>query len=521
VLPEVGEYERTSATVINAYVIPVVQRYLGGLKASLHDLDVRAPLLIMQSNGGTMSAESAARAPMHIIESGPAAGVVGAQALAAHMHLQNVITFDMGGTTAKASLIENGQVSRSSEYEVGGGIMQGSRLLRGSGYLLRVPAIDLAEVGAGGGSIIWVDSGGSIRIGPRSAGAAPGPACYDLGGLEPTITDANVLLGYLNPHYLAGGAVKLNASKSSEAIQRAVAGPLGLELPDAAYGAHVVAASSMTRAIKAVSSERGRDPREYVLMAFGGNGPLFAATLARELGMGRIVVPPAPGLFSSFGLLYSDVQHHYARTYLRSTGALDVPELNGVFQRLEDDALRQLAEENFPPAACEVRRYVDLRYRGQSFQLTVPIAGGMLAKETIAGLEQAFGREHERTYGHRGAEHDSVEIVTLRVIAQGVSSGPRVPGRVHIEDRGAAAERAGRRAYFGREVGWLDVPVIRRRELAAARSGPCIVEEYDATCVVPPGANAALDEFGNIVLEIETPQHMNAVARGPESTTTR
>jgi N-methylhydantoinase A len=502
VLPEVGEYERTSATVINTYVMPVVERYLSTLRVGLHRLGVRSPLLIMQSNGGTMSAENAAKTPMHIIESGPAAGVVGAQALSVHMHLDNVITVDMGGTTAKASLIEGGQVSRSSEYEVGGGIMQGSRLLRGSGYLLRVPAIDLAEVGAGGGSIIWIDGAGSMRIGPRSAGAAPGPACYDLGGNEPTITDANVVLGYLNPQYLAGGAVKLSAAKAHEAVRRAVAEPLGLEPVDAAHGAHRLAASSMTRAIRAVSSERGRDPRQYALMAFGGNGPLFAASLARELGMTRIVIPPAPGLFSSFGLLYSETQHHYARTYLRRTEAVDVTELNTVLQDMARDAARQLADEEFSPEARSVRRYLDLRYRGQSFQLTVPLPEGVLVEESIADLKRAFGREHERTYGHRGAEHDIVEIVTLRVVAQGIPSGPRVPDRLQIADQTGAAESAGRRAYFGRDVGWCDVPVIRRRDLALPRTGPCIVEEYDATCVVPPGARASLDGFGNILLDI-------------------
>jgi N-methylhydantoinase A len=335
VLPEIREYERTSTTVINTYVMPVVERYLTTLRAGLGEIEVAAPLLIMQSNGGLMTAEAAAGMPMHIIESGPAAGVVGSQALARRMGLPKVITFDMGGTTAKASIVEDGEVNRAAEYQVGGGIMLGSRLLTGAGYLIRVPAIDLAEVGAGGGSIVWIDAGGALQVGPRSAGAYPGPLCYDLGGTEPTISDANVILGYLNPNYLVGGAVKLNAARARDVFEDRIATSLGLPLEQAAYGAHLIAASNMIRAIKAVSSERGRDPREYVLFAFGGNGPLFAAGMARQLEIRKIVVPPAPGLFSSFGLLYSDVEHHYVRTYRRSTRQLDTAELNEIWRRME------------------------------------------------------------------------------------------------------------------------------------------------------------------------------------------
>ena len=323
VLPEIKEYERTATTVINTYVAPIVRRYLAALRAGLDSIEARAPLLIMQSNGGLMTDAAAAARPMHIIESGPAAGVVGAQALARQVGLARLITFDMGGTTAKASIVEDGVVHRAGEYQVGGGIMHGSRLLTGAGYLLRVPAIDLAEVGAGGGSVVWLDAGGSLQVGPRSAGAFPGPLCYDLGGTEPTVTDANVILGYLSPTALAGGAVKLNAARSREVFQQKVAAPLGLSLEEAAHGAHLIAASNMMRAIRAVSSERGRDPREFALFAFGGNGPLFAAGMARALEIGRVIVPPAPGLFSAFGLLYSEVEHHYVRTWRRRTRGLD------------------------------------------------------------------------------------------------------------------------------------------------------------------------------------------------------
>jgi N-methylhydantoinase A len=502
VLPEIKEYERTSTTVINAYVMPVVRRYLATLRTGLDEIGVGSSLLIMQSNGGLMTAEAASRMPMHIIESGPAAGVVGAQAIARRVGLDKVITFDMGGTTAKASIVEGGEINRASEYQVGGGIMHGSRLLTGAGYLLRVPAVDLAEVGAGGGSIVWIDAGGALQVGPRSAGASPGPLCYDLGGTEPTITDANVILGLINPTHLVGGALKLNAARSHEVFEERIARPLGLPLMDAAYGAHLIAASNMIRAIKAVSSERGRDPREYTLFAFGGNGPLFAGGMARQLEMRRIVVPPAPGLFSSFGLLYGDVEHHYVRTYRRRTSQLDLAELNETWRRMEAEALAQLAEEGFTGAATRLKRQADLSYHGQSFELTVPVPPGALDPSSIAEIEEAFGREHERTYGHRAGPDEPVELVTLRLVAQGIPKRSRVPDRVS-SDRDLSAEAGGtREVYFGREHGRLATPILRRADLATPRVGPCIVEEYDATCVVPPDAGAHLDDYGNIVIEV-------------------
>ncbi len=518
VLPEIREYERTSTTVINAYVMPIVRRYLTTLRSGLDRADVTSPLLIMQSNGGLMTDEAAAARPMHVIESGPAAGVVGAQALARRIGLGKIVTFDMGGTTAKASIVEDGEVSRATEYQVGGGIIHGSRLLTGAGYLLRVPAIDLAEVGAGGGSIVWIDAGGALQVGPRSAGAFPGPLCYDLGGTEPTVTDANVILGYLNPYELAGGAVKLNAARSAEVVEAKVAKPMGLSLADAAYGAHVIAASNMMRAIRAVSSERGRDAREYALFAFGGNGPLFAAGMARQLDMRRIVVPPAPGLFSSFGLLYADVEHHYVRTWRGLAREIEPSALGDVFHRMADEARAQLASEGFASPAVRIRRSADCRYHGQSFELTIPVGDGAVDAQTVRALEEAFGQEHERTYGHRAGPDEPVEIVSLRVVAQGIPERPRVPEGLRIDRVGSGRSGGSRRVYFGPELGWRDTPIIDRPDLATPRPGestggvsppwtmgPCIVEEYDATCVVPPDARVALDGHGNMVIALVPP----------------
>jgi N-methylhydantoinase A len=500
VLPEIKEYERTSTTVINTYVLPIVRRYLATLRTGLDGIAVRGPLLIMQSNGGLMTDAAAAARPMHIIESGPAAGVVGAQALARRIGLDKLITFDMGGTTAKASLVEDGVISRATEYQVGGGIMHGSRLLTGAGYLLRVPAIDLAEVGAGGGSIVWRDAGDALQVGPRSAGASPGPLCYDLGGREPTVTDANVILGYLNPTALAGGAVKLNASRAHAVFQERIAAPLGLPLAEAAHGAHLIAASNMMRAIRAVSSERGRDPREYALFAFGGNGPLFAAGMARALEMTRVVIPPAPGLFSAFGLLYSEVEHHYVRTWRRRTRALDARELTEAFSRLEDEARAQLAAEGFTGVAVRIERSADCRYQGQSFELTVPVARRGAVEAPFEVLEEAFGREHERTYGHRAGPDEPVEIVSLRVVGRGLSDRDYRPGGPEMAPRTPAGGI--RRVYFGSSDGWLATPILSRADLASPREGPAVIEEYDATCVVPPGARAGLDAWGNIVMDL-------------------
>jgi N-methylhydantoinase A len=338
ILPEIREYERSSTTVINAYVQPIIGRYLETLIGDLRRIEVKAPLLLMQSNGGLTTAEVAAKLPMHIIESGPAAGVVGAQAIARKIGLDRIITFDMGGTTAKASLVEDGQVTRAEEYAVGAGIMIGSRLLSGAGYTLKVPAIDLAEVGAGGGSIVWLDAAGAPQVGPKSAGAVPGPVCYAAGGTEPTVTDASVILGYINPAHLVGGALKLDAERAARVFAEKIARPLGLALERAAYGAHQIVASNMIRAIRAVSSERGRDPRRFSLFAFGGNGGIFAAGMAKTLGIARVIVPPSAGVFSSFGLLYSEVEYHFSRTHRRLLGEVAPEELGAAFAVLEAEA---------------------------------------------------------------------------------------------------------------------------------------------------------------------------------------
>ncbi|MBK1658499.1 hydantoinase/oxoprolinase family protein [Paracraurococcus ruber] len=497
VLPEMKEYERTSTTVINAYLGPILGRYLTALSGDLREAGLAAPLLLMQSSGGLMPAAEAARLPVHVVESGPAAGVIGVQMLARRIGLPNAISFDMGGTTAKAGVIENGEVTRAGEYSVGGGIMVGSRLLSGAGYQLKVPAIDLAEVGAGGGSVIWLDAAGAPQVGPESAGAHPGPVCYGKGNMQPTVTDANVALGYLNPVALVGGALPIDAAASRAAIADRIAAPLGLSVEEAAHGAHLIAASNMIRAIKAVTSERGRDPRAFALVAFGGNGPLFAAGMARALGMTRVVVPPSAGVFSAVGLLASDVEVHLSRSWRRFAQGLDPAALETAASALAEEARARLATQGFPPARIQVRRASTLRYQGQSFELAVPMEAG----DTPDAVAERYGAEHERTYGHRAGAGEPVEFVTLQAVGTGLPERDRMPDR--LSPHAVTPAVPARAAYFGRALGWLETRVLSRDALAAPAPGPAIIEEYDCTCLVPPGATAALDHFNNIVIDLQ------------------
>ena len=305
VLPEIREYERTSTTVVNAYVGPVVSRYLKSLRNRLREHGLTGPLRMMQSSGGILDIEQVIERPATVVESGPAAGIVGAARLAATGGLSNLITFDMGGTTAKASLIEEGNLVTTDEYEVGGGISLSSQLAKGGGYALKLPVIDVSEVGAGGGSIVRIDAGGGLKVGPESAGAEPGPACYAKGGNHATVTDASVALGYLNGESLAGGSVPIRGDLALAAVAR-VADAIGADVIETAFGIFRLANASMMRAVKSVSTYRGRDPRAFALFAFGGNGGIHAAALAAELGMQQIIVPPAAGVFSAVGLLCAD-----------------------------------------------------------------------------------------------------------------------------------------------------------------------------------------------------------------------
>jgi N-methylhydantoinase A len=498
ILPEIREYERTSTAVVNAYLGPAVSHYIRSLTTKLIAAGITAPLEIMQSAGGTMSPAAAARRPAYLVESGPAAGVIACAHLARLTDRPNVISFDMGGTTAKAAMLENGEPVRTTEYEIGGGINLSSRLVKGGGYAIKLPFIDVSEIGAGGGSIVGVDEFGRASVGPRSAGAAPGPVCYGRGGIEPTLADALAVLGFLNAEQLAGGAVTLDVGAAHDALRDGVAERLELSVLDAAHGVLMVAVATMTRAVKAVSTYRGRDPRDFALCAFGGNGPVVGVEIARALSMRHVLVPPAPGVFSAVGLLFSRTEQEFVRTLLLRAGEIDGDAVAAEYESLVDEAHTALAEEGIAFDTVTLSRLADLRYAGQAYELTVRVPDGPV---DVDRLTFEFAAEHERTYGH-GSTEDPVDLVSIRLVAQ-VEGHALATRLAASEDPGVDGERITRRAYFGPDVGLLDVPVIGRAALdGVTAEGPLFVDEYDSTTVIPPGCRAALDEFGSINIDV-------------------
>ncbi len=501
VLPEIKEYERTSTTVVNAYLLPIMRRYLDNLSAGLRRIGITAPLLVVASNGGVMGAAAAAEKPVFAVGSGPAAGVAGAARLGEVSGAPDLIAFDMGGTTAKASLVEGGRPSLTSEYEFREGISTSSRFIKAGGYMLKVAAIDIAEVGAGAGSIAWIDAGGLLKVGPESAGAVPGPACYGQGGERPTVTDANVVLGFLNPRYLAGGELPLDAARAHEAIRRHVAEPLGLSVVEAAHGIRQVANANMARAIRSVTIERGRDPRDYTLIAFGGSGPVHAVDVARALEIRRVLVPVSPGVFTAVGMLASDLQHHFVRAHAAKLSELAFDDGNATLEALAREARATLAAEGFADEAMRLAFQADLRYLGQGSELTIPLAGGRFTAEAVAALGRAFADEYAKTYGY--ASDEDLELVNLRLVATGMRASRLDFGAIRpAEERGARASGT-RPVAFERGAAAVDTPVIPRERVGAtATRGPVIVESYESTVVVPPGCAVSADTAANLVITL-------------------
>jgi N-methylhydantoinase A len=459
----------------------------------LRDAGIGGRLDVMQSSGGTLSPETAARRPAHLIESGPAAGVMACAYLGRLTGRGRLISLDMGGTTAKAAIVEDGLPVRTSEYEVGAGINLSSKLVKGGGHPIKLPFIDVSEIGAGGGSIVSVDPLGSVAVGPVSAGSVPGPACYAVGGIEPTLTDALLVLGYLGARELGGGAIALDPAKAYEALERVVATPLRRSVEEAAHGVLQLAVATMTRAVKAVTTYRGRDPRDFTLCAFGGNGPLTGVEVARALGISKVIVPPAPGVFSALGLLFSDTEHEVVRTVMLRGEEIDGERLDAVFAALEEEASAHLGG-----AGLTIDRYADVRFSGQAYELTVPVPAGRV---DVPGLVRDFVAEHVRTYGHGTAE-DPVDVVSIRAIARlERTAGHRYDPLAAI--RTLPTQSGTRAAYFGPDAGWLETPTTNRAGLLDGElAGPLLVDEADSTCVVPPGCVVRLDEHGNI--EVDT-----------------
>jgi N-methylhydantoinase A len=502
VAPEFREYLRASTTVVNASVQPVVGRYLRRIEDRLAAGGVAGRLLVMQSGGGVFSARAAGGRPVFMVESGPAAGVIAAAELGRELGRARLISFDMGGTTAKLGLVLDGTPTVTKEYQVGAAAQAGIGGMAHGGYPVRTPVVDLVEIGAGGGSIAWVDEGGALRVGPRSAGADPGPACYGRGGREPTVTDANLALGRLDPRSFLGGAITLDAEAAGAAIEERVARPLGLDVPAAANGIVEIANAAMVNALQLVSVQRGWDPREFALVAFGGAGPSHAVALARECGIACVVVPTAPGVFTARGMLGTDLERSSARTLLARLDGLDADAAERVLAELEAEGRAELAAEGTPAADMRFRRQADVRYVGQSFELTVPLPADPLDAAAVLELAEAFHAEHGRAYGF-SAPGEPVELVALRVVAVGRIARPRT---VEVEAAPGPAEALSRRpVWFAEAGGEVEAAVHGRYRLGAGAlvRGPAVVEELDSITVVPPGWRAEVDRHGNLLLEPE------------------
>jgi N-methylhydantoinase A len=501
VCPEFREYLRGSTAAVNAAVMPIVSRYVDALESRLAALGATAPFYVMQSSGGVMTSASAKERPVYMVESGPAAGVIAAGAVAAPYRYANVLSFDMGGTTAKVGLIQDGRLRLSTEMEVGAQAVTPLGEGRGGGYPVRTPVIDLVEVGAGGGSEAWIDAGGALRVGPRSAGARPGPACYGKGGTTPTITDANLTLGRLDPGFFLGGEMALDVDAARRAIAAKVATPLGLDPLAAASGIVEIANAHMIGAMRLVSVQRGYDPRDFVLVAFGGAGPLHANALARELGIPTVLVPPSPGIASAIGMLATDVRHEFVATRRVRLDGLTPEALEALFADFAREGQARLERDGVPPSERRTLRSADLRYHGQSFELPVTVPPGPLAAADVERLRAEFHAQHERAYGYAAPE-DAVELVNVRLAAIGVTPKPR---RAPLPEGGpsaAPALKGHRDVWFAEVGGFRPTQVLDRGKLLRGNviEGPAIVEEPDASTLVHPGWSAVVDEHGNLVL---------------------
>jgi N-methylhydantoinase A len=496
VLPEIKEFERTSTTAVCAYVGPVLASYLARLEAATR---ARAlpPLYLMGSNGGVLAAREAIAMPAVAVESGPAAGVVAAALVAQQTGRRNLLSFDMGGTTAKASLIRDGHYETTTEYEVGGGSSM-TRSMNGTGHPIRVPVIDLAEVSAGGGSIAWIDRAGALRVGPRSAGADPGPACYGRGGTEPTVTDCDLLLGYLDQGSLLGGELKIDRAAAEAAVRTRLADPLGLDATSAAAAVIDVVNNAMAEVLKIVSVQRGHDPRDFVLAPFGGAGPLHAAALADELGIAEVICPPIPGAFSALGLVGTDLKRDYVQTLLVTTDEAEAAAVEAAFAALEERGNAMLDEAGIAAGERRFERSVDARYRRQSYELMVPVAAEPVASATLATIAETFHARHRQTYGHDNRD-EPVQIVSLRVAAIGAI--PRLVIRDAPAAAGSDAVKSRRRLWF-RATGMVEATIYDRARMPAglAMVGPAVIESMESTILVPPGWGAQMNADGFVVM---------------------
>lgn len=484
-LPEIREYERVSTVAINAYIKPVMVKYMQNLAGQLKRAGMQANLMIMKSNGGVMTAEAVKEVPAFTIGSGPAGGVVGSTLFG-----DNVITIDMGGTTFDVSLIDAGQPKYTTEKDVIWG------------FPLRLPQIDIVSIGTGGGSIAWIDKGGLLRVGPQSAGAEPGPICYARGGEEPTFTDACVINGIIDPDYFLGGEVKLDKENAERIVAEKLGKRLGKSVQEVASGIYEIACENMAAAMKLVSVERGFDPRDFAIVAYGGAGPVVATFLARELGAKKVIIPIYPGIFSAVGMLAADVRYDFVQAYPVAIAEADLARMNDILENLEKKGLENLAREGFKER-IKIIRSADLRYVGQNFEIQTPVPNGRLDRQSLAQLVNSFHAEHEKWYGHKMLDQP-VELVSLRVNALSLKQRPKF-SKIPAGTDPKEAYKGTREVLFHGQGGPIATPVYQRERMKAgtAVEGPAIIEEMGSVTVLLKGDRARIDQEGHIIVDIE------------------
>jgi N-methylhydantoinase A len=490
---EYREYERFSTAVVNATLMPIIHTYLTQLISDLIDLQVRAPLYVMQSNGGMADASVASQKPATIVESGPASGVIASAWLGEQLGERNIISFDMGGTTAKAGTVRGRVPEIVPEYEVAGKIHMG-RLVKGSGYPVRFPFIDLAECSAGGGTIA-TERNGFISVGPISAGAIPGPACYGKGGQYPTITDANLLLGRLNPAELLDGEMKLQKDLAHTAFEQLSTG-ICISPQEIAVSVIRIANSMMSKILRIVSVERGYDPRNFTMVAFGGAGPMHACALAEELEITKVIIPPNPGMFSALGLLTADLFHDYSYPIITDSDKADPEEIYRAFNEMKKSGRETLLAENIPEENHRYQLSYDLRYKGQGYELSIRTENND-PRNSLKDSIETFHEKHREIYGY-STPSEPVEIVNLKLRAVGLLEKPSMKRSDTAPGTGYIAPS--RSVFFESINDWINTPIIPRKHLQGTQTGPAIIEQYDATTVIYPNWDFKQDSYGNLIL---------------------
>lgn len=492
ILREYREYERTSTTVVNAYIGPIVRRYIEDLERLIDSMGFPGELLIMQSNGGVMSPAVAKKIPVAMMESGPVGGIIASAEIGKRLGFKDVIAFDMGGTTAKASLIKDGEASVAEGYYVGG---------YASGHPVMLPVVDVVEVGAGGGSIAWIDDVGGLKVGPQSAGGLPGPVCYDQGGKEPTVTDANVVLGRISRDNFLGGEMPLNVEKARKAIDEKIASKLALSVEEAALGIIQIAVSKMSLAVRGVSVEKGYDPRDFVLVASGGAGPVHALAIARELKIPKVIIPLLPAHFSAMGMLMSDIKHDFVRTYYKSLKDANFHEIKQIYEDMNVIGRTTIDREGVETEAIHTQAFFDLRYVGQEFFLTIPVSPEDIYSGDREAIRASFDSLHDLRYGHKAAE-EPLEIVNIRLTAYGLRKKTTLSEKKKVR-KGHSAKRV-RNVFVEDPTRAVKCPIYEREAYPFEEivNGPAIIEEYASNTLLSFGDKARLSEYHDIIIEV-------------------